>query len=92
MFKWLRREEKQKKEKNRMRMNGKGMKRVLNDLEHRERVEPGMMFVDEKHGRDLVVLYRAETVDGWLCRVSNKPDTLFFYSDTFILKHRKFAI
>lgn len=93
-WKWERREEKENKKKNAMGMHGKGMKRLLNDLEHRPKVEVGMTFVDEKHNRELTVVQKTEYgSDMWLCKSQfTNTDALYAYDEAFILKHRTFEL
>ena len=91
-WKWERREQRENKKKNSMKMHGKGMKRVENDLEHRPKVEPGMMFVDEKRNRELTVVQKTES-GIWLCKSQfTNTTTLYGYDEEFILKHRTFKL
>jgi hypothetical protein len=85
-WKWMRREEKQKKEKGSMRMHGKGTLRVENDLRNRKKVEPGTKFTDEKHNRELTVVRKIEAGNGlWFCQSQFKTETLYAYEERFIL-------
>ena len=87
-WKWLHREQKQEKKKNAMKMHGKGMLRVENDLRNRKNVKVGMKFLDQKHNRELTVVRKTEHgINMWFCESQFSKDVLYAYDEDFILKN-----